>query len=108
MAGKARIARVSGVERGERGGVGLTEQDRAFRAEKGNEGGVFPPLAAGVERRAVFGGEAGCLEDIFGAEGDTVERAGAGGGLRVHFDPGADFGVEFGDAAEAGVDGEGG
>jgi hypothetical protein len=85
--------------------LGLAEQDRALRAQHCDQRGVFRALTPCVERRAVFGAESPCLEDVFGAEGDAVERTGTGGGLRAHFDPGADFGIALGDAAEAIGDG---
>ena len=101
VAGQARVAGGCGVERGESGGVGLAEQDGAGAIEFLDEGGIAGGPAAGVERRAVGGGQIAGFEDVFGAEREAEQRAAGGPRVRRNGRPGEHLRIHFGDAAQA-------
>ena len=80
-----RIAGSSGAVEGEFGGDGLAEDDRAGGFQALHDFGIHGWAPAGKRRRAAFGGKAGGVDDVFDADGDTVQRTErlAGGAGRI-------------------------
>ena len=97
----ARVSRGAGSAVGEGGGYRFAQKNGAAATQVANDGGVRGADAALVKRRAIFGGHALRLDDVFHAEGDFGERAVGGGPFGLNDDPGVDGGVEFADAVEA-------
>ena len=68
-----RIARLARRESGELGGYRLAQDHCACRARKRNHRGIGFRLVTGVDRRAVFGRQVPRVEDVFYADGQSVQ-----------------------------------
>src|SRR5207302_858001 len=90
-----------GVEGGERRGARLAEEDGARASKVRDHVRVVCALASFVKRRSVFSREPGSLEDVLGAERNSVQRTGKRRLLRNDFHPGADVHLAECDAAHA-------
>ena len=109
------VARAARLGRGKFGGDGLSDDDRAGLAQRGNARAIAFGAEAGEQRRAVFGRHVGGLDDVLDADRHAVDvrarpaRPPARGRLvgssartlEVEIDEGADLGLERGDIGKA-------
>src|SRR5215472_18565767 len=106
-----RVARAARLGRGNFSGDGLSDDDRAGLAQRGNTRAIAFGAEAGEQRRAVFGWHVRGLDDVLDADRHAIDlrarparapaRARLVGScartLEVEIDEGADLGLERGD-----------
>ena len=100
MTGEPGIAGGRRIERSERRGVGLAEENGAGASKAAHDVRVEGSLATFIEAGAVFGGKPASLEDILHAERHAIEKSLSEGDLGRYFHPGANLPFTEGDAPQ--------